>query len=54
MSLTAKRVWEIMERSTLCSRVREFCCSTVGNSGNSSGSVPRMLNSLRPHLMFTI
>ena len=54
LSLTAKRVWLIMAFSLDCGRIREFWYSTVGSSGNSSGSVPRMLNSLIPHLMLTI
>ena len=43
-----------MARRTGWSMVRAFCWSTVGSSGNSSGSVPRILNSDIPHLMFTI
>ena len=54
MSLTANRVWPIMERRVGWGRVRAFCWSTVGSSGNSSGSLPRILNSDRPHLMLTI
>ena len=54
MSLTANRVWAIIERSTGWPMVSPFCSSTEGSSGNSSGSVPRMLNSDRPHLMLTI
>ena len=54
MSLTAKRVCPIMARSRSCRISKVFWYSTTGSSGNSSASVPRMLNSLMPHLMFTM
>ena len=54
LSLTANRVWPIMARSLAWDRVMVFWYSTVGSSGNSSGSVPRMLNSLMPQVMLTI
>ena len=53
LSLTAKRVWEIMDFSFLA-HIQGVLIPTVGSSGNSSGSVARMLNSLMPHLMLTV
>ena len=51
---TAKRVWEIMLFRAERFRVMVCSYSTRGRSGNSSGSVPMMLNSLMPHLMLTM
>ena len=52
--LTAKRVWEIMDFRIPCWSWMVFWYSTVGSSGNSSGSMPWMLKELMPHSMCTV
>ena len=52
--LTAKMVRPIMSESSSWDSTRALRGSTLGSSGNSSGSMPWMWNWLTPHWIWTV
>lgn len=51
MVADANSVWSIMLLSMFCGSENPLVAVTAGSSGNSSDGIPRMVNSVRPHLI---